>query len=204
MVEFIDLEFGAHGFLINHVYLPTEQAETNICWIIYQNATFKICLCLFGWKVNILTKMHIVQCSQQWQLTSKVTTLPYVKSLNFENVRYCIVLCFIGTLQRKTAKFTSCNILAEFEGFKVQNKASPAVSRVTMWAYNYMPSFWSHIQSSIYNLYAGIVLSPNQLASHVLKIRYLLASKHWFHDTHPSKWVWLWGQEKCHNLDQNV
>ena len=31
MVEFVDLEFGAHGFLINHAYLPTEQAETNIC-----------------------------------------------------------------------------------------------------------------------------------------------------------------------------
>ena len=64
--------------------------------------------------------------------------------------------------------------------------------------------FWSHIQSSIYNLYAGFVQSPNQLANNVLKIRYLLASKHWIHDTHPSKWVWLWGQEKCHDLSQNV
>ena len=36
--------------------------ETNICWIIYQDATFKICLSLFGWKVNIVPKMHIVQC----------------------------------------------------------------------------------------------------------------------------------------------
>ena len=61
MVEFVDLEFGAHGFLINHVFLPTEQAETNICWIIYQDAYFKICLSLFGWKENIVPKMHIVQ-----------------------------------------------------------------------------------------------------------------------------------------------
>ena len=66
MVEFVDLEFGAHGFLINHVFLPTEQAETNICWIIYQDATFKICLSLFSWKENILDKMHIVQ----WSMTT--------------------------------------------------------------------------------------------------------------------------------------
>ena len=64
MVEFVNLEFGAHGFLINHVFLPTEQAETNICWIIYQDASFKICLSLFGWKVNILPKMTIVQCAK--------------------------------------------------------------------------------------------------------------------------------------------
>ena len=63
MVEFVDLEFGAHGFLINHVFLPTEQAETNICWIIYQDASFKICLSLFGWKENIVPKMHIVHCT---------------------------------------------------------------------------------------------------------------------------------------------
>ena len=68
MVEFIDLEFGAHGFLINHVFLPTEQAEKNICWIIYQDATFKICLSLFGWKENIVPKMHIVQCGPCWAL----------------------------------------------------------------------------------------------------------------------------------------
>ena len=49
---------------VKYVYLPTEQAETNICWIIYQDATFKIkiCLSLLGWKENILDKMHIVQC----------------------------------------------------------------------------------------------------------------------------------------------
>ena len=60
--EITDLEFGPHGFLMNHVFLPTEQVETNICLIIYQDATFKICLSLFGWKVNIVPKMHIVQC----------------------------------------------------------------------------------------------------------------------------------------------
>ena len=60
--EITDLEFGTHGFLMNHVFLPTEQVETNICWMIYQDATFKTCLSLFGWKENILPKMHIVQC----------------------------------------------------------------------------------------------------------------------------------------------
>ena len=29
--EIMDLEFGTHGFLMNHVFLPTEQVETNIC-----------------------------------------------------------------------------------------------------------------------------------------------------------------------------
>ena len=60
-MEITDLEFGTHGFLMNHVFLPTEQAETNICWIIYQDTNFKICLSLFSWKENILPKLHIVQ-----------------------------------------------------------------------------------------------------------------------------------------------
>ena len=64
--EIPNLEYESHGFLQNHVYLPTEQAETNICWIIYQDATFKICLSLFGWKVNIVPKMHIVQWDRGW------------------------------------------------------------------------------------------------------------------------------------------
>ena len=34
MVEFVNLEFGAHGFLINHVFLPTEQAETNMSQLV--------------------------------------------------------------------------------------------------------------------------------------------------------------------------
>ena len=29
--EIPNLEFENHGFLENHAYLPTEQAETNIC-----------------------------------------------------------------------------------------------------------------------------------------------------------------------------
>ena len=29
--EIPNLEFESHGFLENQVYLPTEQAETNIC-----------------------------------------------------------------------------------------------------------------------------------------------------------------------------
>ena len=29
--EIPNLEFESHGFLENHVFLPTEQAETNIC-----------------------------------------------------------------------------------------------------------------------------------------------------------------------------
>ena len=29
--EITDLEFGTHGFLKNHVFLPTEHAGTNIC-----------------------------------------------------------------------------------------------------------------------------------------------------------------------------
>ena len=58
--EIPNLEFESHGFLQNHVFLPTEQAETNICWINHQDATFKICLSLFGWRENILPKMYIV------------------------------------------------------------------------------------------------------------------------------------------------
>ena len=85
MVEFVDLEFGTHGFLINDVFLPTEQAKTNICWIIYQGASFKICLSLFGWKENILPKMHIVQWSIWVQCLSKMAewqTLPHIELTN--------------------------------------------------------------------------------------------------------------------------
>ena len=90
MVEFVDLEFGAHGFLINHVYLPTEQAETNICWIIYQDASFKICLSLFGWKVNILTKMRIVQWPKQIWNVEKIYTV-YAKCLPSFNANFRIL-----------------------------------------------------------------------------------------------------------------
>ena len=82
--EITDLEFGTHGFLMNHVFLPTEQVETNICWIIYQDATFKICLSLFGGKVNILDKMHIVHCrvenpTQTQGLPPMTSTLQVIK-----------------------------------------------------------------------------------------------------------------------------
>ena len=30
--------------------------------MIYQDINFKICLSLFGWKENIVPKMHIVEC----------------------------------------------------------------------------------------------------------------------------------------------
>ena len=60
MGEIADLEFENHGFLKNHVFLPTEQAGTNICSMVYQDINFKICLSLFGWKENILDNVHIV------------------------------------------------------------------------------------------------------------------------------------------------
>ena len=57
-----NLEFENHGFLENQVFLPTEQVGTNICWMIYQDTNFKICLSLFGWKEKILPYLHIVHC----------------------------------------------------------------------------------------------------------------------------------------------
>ena len=62
--EIPNLEFENHGFLENQVFLPTEQAGTNICWMIYQDTNFKICLSLFGWKEKILPNLHIVQCAK--------------------------------------------------------------------------------------------------------------------------------------------
>ena len=47
----MDLEFGTHSFLMNHVVLK-----------MYQDANFKTCLSLFGWKENILPKEHILHC----------------------------------------------------------------------------------------------------------------------------------------------
>ena len=58
--EIQNLEFESHGFLENKVFLPTEQAGTNIFWMIHQDINFKICVSLFGWKENILHKQHIV------------------------------------------------------------------------------------------------------------------------------------------------
>merc|ERR1712004_207845 len=44
-----------------YVYLPTEQADTYLKSCVLINYSTYICLCLFGWKVNIVPKMHIVQ-----------------------------------------------------------------------------------------------------------------------------------------------
>ena len=63
--EIANLEFENHGFLKNHVFLPTEQAGTNICSMVYQDINFKICLSLFGWKENILPNVHLVHCRQK-------------------------------------------------------------------------------------------------------------------------------------------
>ena len=57
-----NFEFESHSFLENQGFLPTEQAGTNICWMIHQDVNFKICHSLFDWKENILYKQHIVQC----------------------------------------------------------------------------------------------------------------------------------------------
>ena len=76
MGEIADLEFENHGFLKNHVFLPTEQAGTNICSMVYQDINFKICLSLFGWKENILPKQHIVLCQACIEKAS--ATFPYL------------------------------------------------------------------------------------------------------------------------------
>ena len=51
--EILNLEFESHGFLENQVFLPTKQAGTNICWMIYQNTNCKICVSLFGWNFQL-------------------------------------------------------------------------------------------------------------------------------------------------------
>ena len=40
----------------NYVYLPTEQAETYLKSCVLINYLTYICLCLFGWKVNMILK----------------------------------------------------------------------------------------------------------------------------------------------------
>ena len=57
-----------------YVYLPTEQAETYLKSCVLINYSTYICLCLFGWKENILPKVHIVHCTPQ-QFPLKVITL---------------------------------------------------------------------------------------------------------------------------------
>ena len=76
-----NLEFENHGFLENQVFLPTEQVGTNICWMIYQDINFQICLNLFGWKENILHKQHIVQCTN---LEDTFGTQRYCARLNLQ------------------------------------------------------------------------------------------------------------------------
>ena len=39
-----------------YVYLPTEQAETYLKSCVLINYSTYICLCLFGWKVNMILK----------------------------------------------------------------------------------------------------------------------------------------------------
>ena len=39
-----------------YVYLPTEQAETHLKSCVLINYSTYICLCLFGWKVNMILK----------------------------------------------------------------------------------------------------------------------------------------------------
>ena len=82
--EIPNLEFESHGFLENHVFLPTEQAKTNICWIIYQGANFKICLSLFSWKENILPKLHIVHWWYSFciRVTPVFAAVAYMRHVN--------------------------------------------------------------------------------------------------------------------------
>ena len=76
--EIPNLEFESHGFLNNKVFLPTEQAGTNMCWMIYQEINFKICLSLFRWKENLLYKQHIVQwwTNTRWFWIKAKTAIP--------------------------------------------------------------------------------------------------------------------------------
>ena len=41
---------------VKYVYLPTEQAETYLKSCVLINHSTYICLCLFGWKVNMILK----------------------------------------------------------------------------------------------------------------------------------------------------
>ena len=61
--EIPNLEFKNQGFLENQDFLPTEQAGTNMCWMIYQDINFRLDLSLFGWKENILLKQQAYDTS---------------------------------------------------------------------------------------------------------------------------------------------
>ena len=49
--------------------------------MVYQDTNFKICLSLFGWKENILYKVHIVQCSACVRLTGPDEVLRWHNSV---------------------------------------------------------------------------------------------------------------------------
>merc|ERR1712218_674764 len=51
----------SHGFLGNHVFLPSKQAGTIICYTVCQDINFEICLSLFVCKELKMYKQHIVQ-----------------------------------------------------------------------------------------------------------------------------------------------
>ena len=52
-VNFVALHNVHFGY---YVYLPTEQAETYLKSRVLINYSTHICLCLFGWKVNMILK----------------------------------------------------------------------------------------------------------------------------------------------------
>ena len=43
-------------YIGQYVFLPTEQAETYLKSCVLINYSTYICLCLFGWKVNMILK----------------------------------------------------------------------------------------------------------------------------------------------------
>ena len=88
MGEIAELEFENHGFLKNHVFLPTEQAGTNICSMVYQDINFKICLSLFGWKENILPNVHIVQCIRRCRYFIGSATFQFVLEGESESILF--------------------------------------------------------------------------------------------------------------------
>ena len=57
----MDLEFGTHGFLMNHVFLPTEQAETYMSGYIHPFLLLYQIWGHFDYRAIVLPKMHIVQ-----------------------------------------------------------------------------------------------------------------------------------------------
>ena len=73
--EIPNLEFESHSFLENKVFLPTEQAGTNICWMIYQEINFKICLSLFGWKENIKNTVQTAHCALETYIVATLIHL---------------------------------------------------------------------------------------------------------------------------------